>query len=68
MAIHYKERSDFILFEILNEPHGISTSDWGNIQNQAINAIRAHDSKHTIVVGGSSTLILNLRTCRFIRH
>ena len=53
MAIHYKERSDFILFEILNEPHGITTYDWGNIQNQAINAIRAHDTKHTIVVGGS---------------
>ncbi|MFZ0282726.1 MAG: cellulase family glycosylhydrolase [Bacteroidales bacterium] len=53
MAIHYKERSDFILYEILNEPHGISTSDWGNIQNQAINAIRAHDTRHTIVVGGS---------------
>ncbi len=53
MAIHYKYRSDFLLFEILNEPHGISTSDWGSIQNQAINAIRAYDTRHTIVVGGS---------------
>lgn len=53
MASHYKDRSKYILYEILNEPHGISTSAWGIIQNQAINAIRNYDTKHTIVVGGS---------------
>ncbi len=53
MATHYKNRSEYILYEILNEPYGISTSDWGIIQNQAINAIRGVDKKHTIVVGGS---------------
>lgn len=52
-AIHYKDRSDYILYEILNEPHGISTATWGTIQNQVINAIRAKDTRHTIVVGGS---------------
>jgi endoglucanase len=52
-AAHYKDRSDYILYEILNEPHGISTATWGTIQNQAIAAIRTHDTKHTIVVGGS---------------
>jgi endoglucanase len=53
MAMHYKDRTDYILYEILNEPHGISTTDWGAIQNQVINSIRANDTKHTIVVGGS---------------
>ena len=53
IALHYKNRSDYLLYEILNEPHGISTSAWGVIQNHAINAIRAHDTNHTIVVGGS---------------
>ena len=53
MAQHYKDRSDYILYEILNEPHGMSTTDWGAIQGQVITAIRAHDTKHTIVVGGS---------------
>jgi endoglucanase len=53
MASHYKDRSDYVLYEVLNEPHGISTSDWGNIQGQVINAIRTYDIKHTIVVGGS---------------
>ncbi|MCX6333105.1 MAG: glycoside hydrolase family 5 protein [Bacteroidia bacterium] len=53
MAAHYKDRSNLILYEVLNEPHGMSTSVWGAIQNQAIAAIRAYDTKHTIVVGGS---------------
>jgi endoglucanase len=53
MAAHYKDRSEYILYEVLNEPHGMSTSVWGAIQNQAIAAIRMHDTKHTIVVGGS---------------
>lgn len=53
-ALHFKDRSEYILYEILNEPHGISTSVWGTIQNNVINAIRTHDTKHMIVVGGSS--------------
>ena len=52
-ASHYRNRSGYVLYEILNEPHGISTTDWGNIQGQAIDAIRLVDSKHTIIVGGS---------------
>jgi endoglucanase len=52
-ALHYKDRSDYILYEILNEPHGISTETWGAIQGQVIAAIRENDSRHTIVVGGS---------------
>jgi endoglucanase len=53
MATHFKDRSEYLLYEILNEPHGITTSSWGIIQNQVINAIRTSDNKHTIVVGGS---------------
>jgi endoglucanase len=53
VASHYKDRSGYILYEILNEPHGMTTSAWGTIQNQVINTIRAIDTKHTIVVGGS---------------
>lgn len=52
-ASHLKDRSDYILYEILNEPHGITTAQWGTIQNQVISAIREKDSKHTIVVGAS---------------
>lgn len=53
MAAHYKNRSNYVLYEILNEPNGMSTSVWGPIQAQAISAIRVQDTKHTIVVGGS---------------
>jgi endoglucanase len=52
-AEHYKDRSDYILYEILNEPHGISTATWGTIQSSVITAIRSKDTRHTIVVGGS---------------
>jgi len=53
MATHYKERSNYIIYEILNEPHGISTSTWSTIQQHVIDAIRSVDTKHKIIVGGS---------------
>lgn len=54
LALHYKDGSPFLLYEILNEPHGISDVIWGSIQQSAINAIRAHDTEHYIVVGGTN--------------
>jgi endoglucanase len=53
MAEHYKNRSNYIYYEVLNEPHGITTAIWCQIQQKVINAIRAIDTKHTIVVGPS---------------
>ncbi len=53
IAKKYKDRSNLIFYEILNEPHGISTADWGNIQKTVIDSIRVYDMKHTIIVGGS---------------
>jgi endoglucanase len=50
MAHHLKNRSNLILYEVLNEPHGISDADWNAIQEHAIEAIRAEDGFHTIVV------------------
>jgi len=54
MANHYKNRSNYLLYEIMNEPNGITTAVWGKIQQTAIDAIRKTDGKHTIVVGPSS--------------
>jgi endoglucanase len=51
MAQHYKDRSNYIYYEVLNEPHDISDTTWNQIQQQVINAIRAVDQKHTIIVG-----------------
>lgn len=53
MATHYKNRSNYVYYEILNEPHGITTAAWCQIQQKVIDAIRAIDTKHTIVVGPS---------------
>lgn len=55
MAGHYKNRSNYVLYEILNEPNGtLTTASWSKIQQAAITAIRTVDTKHTIVVGGAS--------------
>ena len=51
MADHFKDRSNLVYYEILNEPHGISDLLWGSIQQTAIDAIRSRDTNHTIVVG-----------------
>jgi len=53
IAQRYKDRSDYIVYEILNEPHGISDRRWGEVQGMAIDAIRKIDQKHAIIVGGT---------------
>jgi endoglucanase len=52
MAQHFSKRDDYVLYEVLNEPHGISDGRWGEIQGMVINEIRKYDTKHAIVVGG----------------
>jgi len=54
MATHYKNRSAYIMYEIMNEPHGLTTQAWGKIQQTAITAIRTVDNVHTLIVGPSS--------------
>jgi endoglucanase len=49
----YKDRSDFIVYEILNEPHGISDRRWGEVQGMAIQTIRKNDTKHAVIAGGT---------------
>lgn len=51
MAEHFNDRSNFIYYEILNEPHGIEDSTWNKIQKKVVEEIRKIDTKHTIVVG-----------------
>ena len=53
MAAHYQNRSPYVYYEILNEPHGIADSRWSQIQEQVIFAIRAVDRVHTIIVTGA---------------
>jgi endoglucanase len=53
MAQKYVNSGSNILYEILNEPHGISDAAWNTIQQSVIDTIRTVDSVHTIVVGGA---------------
>jgi endoglucanase len=53
MARHYASRSDYIIYEVLNEPHDISATVWGSVQGEVIKAIRTEDTKHRIIVGGT---------------
>ncbi|MBN2011239.1 cellulase family glycosylhydrolase [candidate division KSB1 bacterium] len=51
MATHYKDRSTYVYYEILNEPHSIDDTVWNAIQQEVIDAIRLVDQKHTIIIG-----------------
>jgi len=51
MASHYKDASEYIYYEVLNEPHGIDDDIWNTIQQQVVDVIRNIDSKHYIVIG-----------------
>jgi endoglucanase len=51
IAEHYKNRSTYLYYEVLNEPHGISDAAWNTIQQDVLDAIRSVDQVHTIIVG-----------------
>ncbi|MDR2965709.1 MAG: glycoside hydrolase family 5 protein [Treponema sp.] len=53
IADRYKNRSKYIIYEILNEPHKIDDELWGRIQGDTINAVRQIDNTHLIIVGGT---------------
>ncbi|MEL6923883.1 MAG: cellulase family glycosylhydrolase, partial [Bacteroidota bacterium] len=53
MAAHYKDRSELLYYEVLNEPHGIADDTWNAIQQKVVEKIRTVDTKHTIIVGGA---------------
>lgn len=54
LAARYRDRSDFVVFEVLNEPHGIDMGKWAKIQGRVVAAIRAIDARHAIIVGAAN--------------
>ncbi|MBQ9943154.1 MAG: glycoside hydrolase family 5 protein [Clostridia bacterium] len=53
LAGRYKERSEYIVYEIMNEPHAIPIPLWNDIIARVFREIRAIDKKHWIIVGGA---------------
>jgi len=51
MAEHYKDRSEYLYYEVLNEPHGIDDTVWLTIQRKVVDAIRSVDSDRMIIIG-----------------
>lgn len=52
IAVRYKKYSaDQLLFELRNEPHGISADAWRNQAKELIKVVRKEAPNHTLVVG-----------------
>ncbi len=52
IATHYLGKYPNLYFEILNEPHGITSGLWNIVQDSAISAIRQIDANRTLIIGG----------------
>ncbi|NJM16171.1 MAG: glycoside hydrolase family 5 protein, partial [Bacteroidales bacterium] len=53
LADRYKNTSNYVIYEILNEPHGIGHETWNHVQKKVVDTIRSIDTAHYIVVGGA---------------
>lgn len=57
VASRYKDSSEYVLYEIMNEPHmksgniAADVSKWNKIQGRILKLIRTIDTKHTVIVG-----------------
>jgi endoglucanase len=54
LAARYADRSNYIVYEIMNEPYGTTAEMWGPIQGRVLDVIRKYDTKHSVIVGGHS--------------
>lgn len=54
IANRYKDRSQYVVYEVMNEPHAIDAKKWGKIQGNMIKLIRSIDKTHSIIVGAAN--------------
>lgn len=53
MASRYKDRSELVIYEVMNEPGGAYMEEhWYEIQTRFLQTIRAIDNTHTVIVKG----------------
>ena len=53
LATRYRDKTEYIVYEIMNEPHNIDIGRWNEIIAQVFQLIRSIDQNHWIVVGGA---------------
>jgi len=51
---HFKDRGKYVLYEVLNEPHGITDERWGEIQRKTLEAMRKIDKERPVITGGTN--------------
>lgn len=50
IAQRYKNRSEYIIYETMNEPPDNLLDIWDKLQKETLDLIRQYDTKHTVVV------------------
>ena len=53
LARRYRHATEYIVYEIMNEPHGIDIDLWNEIIARVFRRIRDIDDRHYIIVGGA---------------
>lgn len=53
LAERYRDASEYVIYELMNEPHGIEIPVWNAIIERIHQLVRTIDRKHYIVVGGA---------------
>lgn len=51
IAQRYKDRSDKLVFELYNEPHGAQQSTWNDLAARGLNVVRQRNPKRMVVIG-----------------
>lgn len=53
LASRYKDASDYLVYELMNEPHGIEVELWNEVIARIFKLVRDIDKKHYIIAGGA---------------
>jgi endoglucanase len=51
VAVRFKNESDLVFFEVLNEPNGAIAKVWNDVMTKAINVIRESNPTRALIVG-----------------
>lgn len=53
VAERYKDATEYLVYELMNEPHGIEVALWNEIIERVFRMVRSIDKKHYIIAGGA---------------
>jgi aryl-phospho-beta-D-glucosidase BglC (GH1 family) len=53
VAERYKDAGKYVIYELMNEPHGIEVPVWNEIIGRLFKLVRSIDKNHYIIAGGA---------------